>query len=496
MFDPPVFKELAAIQEGIDFFPNPNDSDFETCRARNKDSTRRCGILPCKFEQRAEVANLLSEFRYMTECIDTISFYNKMERFIDLTHCSRYHLPKAKKAFSKWKTQRTAAPSTPLSIPLKKVVSYSDSLESLSETSSVTSLSFTSDSSKYSESAADFHSRAKLKSPKATSTAQSAVREIHNSFADKTQEQKERFKKLGKVTLPRVDEQQDHAVIYTTIKNLPHPDRMSKGVLYILEHTEISGILKIGWTKTSAEKRRRQSDNCYGANTRILYETKGGKFIGAFQAERIAHAILRHKNIHVNECPYCGGAHKEWFLVSRREAFEVVKIAESWLQMPAYTLDQGVYKLSPKGESRYKAMFHFSVDQMKGSINNDDELDSAPGAFSGAKLAAAVQEVNAPNSSLLATESKSPKGRIDRSSTTILPIRQQPREKAPVRADGGKKMTNSTEANELAEEYPTRSLKSDPNVEYDQVAGREFKMSWHHEIWGIRHGFEVKISNK
>ncbi|KAL6859281.1 hypothetical protein J3F83DRAFT_339308 [Trichoderma novae-zelandiae] len=103
----PIFKELAEIQRYTDVCPNPQDSDFSTCRAKRRDGGR-CRNPPCTQYERWQIPSLLSEFRDMTECPNTDSFYDKMETFVTYTHCKRWHRPDACQAFREWKRDRIA----------------------------------------------------------------------------------------------------------------------------------------------------------------------------------------------------------------------------------------------------------------------------------------------------------------------------------------------------------------------------------------------------
>ncbi|KAL7905462.1 hypothetical protein GGI35DRAFT_138380 [Trichoderma velutinum] len=107
----PVFQVLAEIQRYTDVCPNPQDSDFQTCRAKRVDGGR-CRNPPCRQEERWHVHTLLPEFREMSEFPDTESFYDKMETFITYSHCKRWHRQRALDAFVEWKRERIANKST------------------------------------------------------------------------------------------------------------------------------------------------------------------------------------------------------------------------------------------------------------------------------------------------------------------------------------------------------------------------------------------------
>ncbi|PNP56796.1 hypothetical protein THARTR1_03492 [Trichoderma harzianum] len=168
---------------------------------------------------------------------------------------------------------------------------------------------------------------------------------------------------LGITGIHRSGSIRDHSPVFQVISCHPTPEKMKEGVVYILEHQENPSLFKIGWSSKSAEERLHQPNNCYGINTKIIYETK--RFIGAPQAERIAQVILRHVNIRVLECFHCQGGHREWFIAPRETVRETVMHVEEFLQMPAYTLQNGEYKLSPEAYDRVvKQMCDFSVTRL------------------------------------------------------------------------------------------------------------------------------------
>ncbi|KAK1242543.1 hypothetical protein MKX08_005355 [Trichoderma sp. CBMAI-0020] len=165
---------------------------------------------------------------------------------------------------------------------------------------------------------------------------------------------------LGIIGIQRTLSLRDHSPVFQVINAHPTRKKMEEGVVYILEHEKNPSLFKIGWSSKSAKERQRQPGNCYGINTKIFYETK--RFVGAPQAERIAQVILRHVNIRVSECFYCQGGHREWFAAPRETVHETVMHVEEFLQLPAYTLQDEVYKLSPEVYERVvKQMCDFSV---------------------------------------------------------------------------------------------------------------------------------------
>ncbi|KAL7790514.1 hypothetical protein V8C43DRAFT_284759 [Trichoderma afarasin] len=481
----PVFQELAVIQRYTDVCPNPQDSDFETCRAKRVDGGR-CRNPPCRREERWHVQSLLPEFREMSEFPDTESFYDKMETFITYSHCKRWHRQRALDAFAEWKRERIANKSTSrprptpitrqrvtstLSTPSVQFISTSTiqpiTAAALQLVPSVPTRFVPSSASATSDDGSSFvDSIAESRSVSSNTTFMSslpntpqrngtifrfniedvaeeesvteaivegdiviednvyeevaavaqevveqeiveevvvreetlrdnmivpAIRQEDetetstglNTTISEREESHERddnvIKGLGITGIQRSGSIRDHSPVFQVICCHPTPEKMKEGVVYILEHQENPSLFKIGWSSKSAEERLHQPNNCYGINTKIIYETK--RFIGAPQAERIAQVILRHVNIRVLECFNCQGGHREWFIAPRETVRETVMHVEEFLQMPAYTLHGGEYKLSPEAYDRVvKQMCDFSVTRlgelMRGPKESHEETET------------------------------------------------------------------------------------------------------------------------
>ncbi|RFU77466.1 hypothetical protein TARUN_4769 [Trichoderma arundinaceum] len=480
MFDSPVIKELTAIQEGIDILPNPTEPDFSTCRAFKKDSNSRCGLSPCKAHERSQIEDLLTEFRYMPECIDTNVFYEKIERFITLTHC-RHHRSNVYESFGRWKTKRNAVASNLQPInPATNTITPNGSLESLAGISNMLSSgSITNGSNHKHETSESFISEKMNRLNICTITeSENITTKIDSSYLNNGESQPEDFKRLGIVALPSKMKQQNTTRIYERMKTPLRPAQMSKGIVYIYEHNEIPGIFKVGWSTTSAEARQKQSKNCYGRDTKVLYETEGGRFAGAQQAEKIVHAILEHKRLYVYECTYCGKSHTEWYLVSRQEVCTIVKIVEMWLQLPAYVFQQEKYVLTEKGEEIWKVMCGFSISKMKKLIIEDVEPGNTVNELHNTRSTAAAQETSGSKVYPPATENKLPKIRANESDAAEMPQTSRARKGAPVRAGNDKRKTRLAEAKGSVERIHIGPRESTPDEKYEVFDEEyvEFKM--------------------
>lgn len=464
-----VFKELAEIQRYTDVCPNPQDSDFETCRTKRVKGGR-CRNRPCRKDERWHAPSLFLEFQAMTNCPNTQSFHEKMKTFVTYTHCKGKHRDRVLDAFEIWKkehvidesstSRQSSTPSVQLietstiqpitaaalqllrstparSIALSDYATSGDGssfVDSIAETRSVTSnttfmislpntplrngtvsrfdiedvaeeecvsgpvhgqdvfIDGSSDEEAIHEDVEqnvfedaiakeetlrdniiapdikqecdDERVRDSIFTTKINAT--SPEREHSDGSEDDEEGDDDgegkgtAIKGLGIIGIQRTRSLRDHSPVFQVINSHPTQQKMKEGVVYILEHKKNPSLFKIGWSSKSAKERLRQPKNCYGINTKIVYETK--RFIGAPQAERIAQVILRHVNIRVSECFKCQGEHREWFAAPRETVHETVMHVEEFLQMPAYTLQNKVYKLSPEVYDRVvKQMCDFSV---------------------------------------------------------------------------------------------------------------------------------------
>lgn len=194
----------------------------------------------------------------------------------------------------------------------------------------------------------------------------------------------------------------DSPVIRELYKHLT-PQQLEEGIVYVLEHTGTPGLFKIGWTRTSVSGRLGQPGNCYGKDTKVLYETSSGCFAGASKAERLVQVILRHQNTEVVECEQCGGGHKEWFKSSKDEVLRTVKLMEDFVQLPAYEMCEGEMKLSREANAFVKAMCSFSTARLESlmarpenSVKDTIESASSVGAQVSASEASVEQSAQDP----------------------------------------------------------------------------------------------------
>lgn len=462
----PVFTELAKIQNDIGVLPSLRLSQYDKCRAYVKGSTVQCNKPACKKIEREELDILLFEFRHMTECGRTDTFYNKIERYITLTHCYIHH-QQAYKAFIQWKTQRIAAIPIFFSDPAKGATSSSDSLGAWSQTSymaSPTPTSPISGISGYNRSASDLCIEKEVKHQAIGANAPNSASQMSDDSFDEIDKLRDRLKPLGTVSFPNAGKKKDNLKIFKIMeKPLPPATMAKEGVLYIYEHTSIPGIFKIGFSTQTAEERHKQRGNCYQVNTRIIYESNE-PFMGARQAERIVHVALADTNFHVHNCPHCTKrrTHREWFITSEEQARTKVRGAESWLRLPAYILTETKFELTPEGQTIYNSKTRFSISDLHQHTNGDDMSDDVSDVFSAEKIAANIQQICIPRSSSPVNETGLFTAQVDGSytttntTTTATPKRQGRRKVSLVRKVG----TSSKEALELSHkrQLPSNSL--------------------------------------
>ncbi|KAL6815657.1 hypothetical protein GGI42DRAFT_312064 [Trichoderma sp. SZMC 28013] len=460
-----VFEELVSMLEGIIPFPNANKLSSLICRGFKKGTTDRCGNLASTASERKGRADLLSEFPPMAKCVDTNSHYDTMEILITLMYC-RYHRDAAGDAFNGWKTQRKIPISPPMTSSGSATPQTSSS-ESLPDLSRMNLSSAVPASPGHDVPALDSITE-KIKGLNIENATQNPQVEAGRCCSDEDEMQIKLLESLGVAHLPDKGEDHIKAKIYDAIRKPLDAKVMSGGILYVLKHAKVPGIFKIGFTKTSAALRLKQSKNCYKFETSTVHETEGGRFFGARQAEKIAHAILQHKRILFYRCPQCEGYHKEWFLVSEKEAVDVVKLAERWLKMPAYALHQqeGQYKLTPKGDAIFRLMFPFSISDMNALMNNVDNSDNDSGEFFDATPAASIRQPSAFNVSSGATEDEIPRFIVNEDDTSRQSESNHPHAKPPVTGVSNKGETYQIKVEETLEERERRSRETTPEGSY------------------------------
>ncbi|KAL7935994.1 hypothetical protein V8C35DRAFT_246793 [Trichoderma chlorosporum] len=485
----PAIKELATILQHIGSFPTLNDSDFKTCRGLKASSNGRCGLKACQAQEQTKVDCLWSEFNMMTTRTDTSDLYDKMQTFISLTHCQKFHRDNACEAFEKWKAQRKVTISN--SRPSRSATSYKDSLETISSIGSPRSFTITPDSSEVDESASE-DDESTLEDDESTleddestleddestleddeaiseddevvseddevvseddkgtsedveATSDSDIAEKMGSLnidaatqdtrtqrLEAAEAMKENLEKiLGSVHLPKEGEEYNKRKIrQATVK--PFNAEGPRRVVYVLEHLGSPGLFKIGVAQ-SPKERLKQPENCYAIGTKLIYGEESEKFMGAGRAEKIAHAILDHKRLEVMKCLECDGKHHEWFLASKQEVLNAVKLAERWLKMPAYEPINGTCIVTPEAMAIHKKLFPFSMSKMAGLLDNFKKPDNTFGSFPNITPAAVVPETTAPSASPTTGRKRGPRISVSKSPNTKSSRKQKPQQNPPER---------------------------------------------------------------
>lgn len=160
------------------------------------------------------------------------------------------------------------------------------------------------------------------------------------------------------------------------------PQQLKPGIVYILQHERMNDLWKVGWSEQAAEVRWRQNNNCYGVNTRVVYETPGGPFESAFKAEKLAHAYLRQRNLHIKRCDRCGKGHREWFQGAWEEIYSAVSIMEGLIKLPGYEYEpvKGEMKLSAAVHSIIDGSWKTSMRDLQSLIDRTAQLGKPDGA--------------------------------------------------------------------------------------------------------------------
>ncbi|KAK4072184.1 hypothetical protein Trihar35433_4248 [Trichoderma harzianum] len=440
----PVFEELAYIQASLDEFTNPHvNSKPLPCRALLKDRSRRCQNNGWLQSQHAEVEKLFVEFKSMTKFPETDILYEKLELFITYTHCKR-HVEVALESFREWTEQQTTATSgsTPTSLSASASASASpfSSSEyilstSVSEISDLLSKASLSGGPIYAEPVSDYDSQGVWEKHEKVVTKEILI----SPDTPKTDKRMNipkggpktggKIRGLGDIRAPRRQlSKRDNTSVFQVINSHPKEAMMKEGTVYILEHKNIPGLYKIGFSTKGAEQRLRQPKNCYGTDTKIIHETES-KFRGARQAEKIIQAQLLHDNILIGACEKCGGGHREWFEADRDKIFETVTTIETFVQMPAYVRKDGEWKLSAEAYEIVGPMCRLDLPVLKGGHAVQKEATEA-----GSSL-----EIISEGIALAAMQKKSPElanngERPGEGQLAELPLRPKRKQRASVAA--------------------------------------------------------------
>ncbi|KAK1236896.1 hypothetical protein MKX08_007844 [Trichoderma sp. CBMAI-0020] len=252
------------------------------------------------------------------------------------------------------------------------------------------------------------------------------------------------------------------------------------GILYVLEHTKIPGLFKIGRSKLPQDVRRNQ--NCYKTEIEDVYATKE-PFLNYARAENLALKILRHKRLLIVRCIRCTKTHQEWFLATKEEIVSVVELAERWFKMPTYELHDGVCKLTPEADAIHKKMFRFSVRKMNELMNETYGSNNAFRAMPDAASTAAAPESGASAERTAKRTAGKAAGRAiprflsDESPDITLPPRYNTRARSPAARNGVKGERPFLETEETFEMHRRWSRETTPDGDgnYKLVTELEIK---------------------
>ncbi|RYP46795.1 hypothetical protein DL768_007037 [Monosporascus sp. mg162] len=394
----PVFKELITILRHIDICSNPEDWEFEKCRASAKRTKSRCKNSP---KNRKEAEGLCSHFRVMKECPETDEFFGQLEEFLTASHCYIHGL-KAVKSFEEWKKIRAkAVPSSTDRPPTISDDDHDGTPRSFHATATTQPMNPVVGKVKRPEVTSETNHKAYvhvetithgISTMAITTVGQINVIDNHGNAKVTTAE---RIFGLGLTSLQRKESLRNHAPVFSEIHRPLTSVQKIYGIVYVLEHKFKRGLFKIGWTRTTAEKRLKQAGNCSGSNAEIIHQTRGGPFFAASKAEKLAQTVLRHHNLTITECEQCGGGHREWFRAPREMVVETVEIMETFVRLPAYeSKDDQTWKLSDVAYEAIRTMCEFSTSRLRSAITIErPSTDESPGALSAQLKPEAVAHV-------------------------------------------------------------------------------------------------------
>lgn len=356
----PVLTELTLLQHGIDFDPNPENGDFQFCRALARSTRAQCRRQNGKQNQ-AVAKRFLASFQDLTEVPDDDGFYDDIRAFLEAAHCHSHYPGEFRRKVEKWKEARLSQ--------ITAIVS--DDSESSESDNRV--------ESPISNANIVLEPRLIKRKPLPPSTVDdvtegvSAIRITANQQTTTVVSTDDGFDEynlqktfaLGLTSLRRNGSIRDDSPIIQKIYKHLGPSEQAEGIVYVLEHEKIEGLFKIGSTARTAKIRWEDHGNCYRVDTKVIHQTAGNPFPGALKAEKLAQAILRHHNLQVRKCIQCGRGHKEWFMAPRDKVCSTVTLMEDFVRLPAYVLQDGAWKLSPDAGEIVKELCSFSTEKMQ-----------------------------------------------------------------------------------------------------------------------------------
>ncbi|UKZ79112.1 hypothetical protein TrVFT333_006862 [Trichoderma virens FT-333] len=337
----PVFQKLEEIQRYTDVCPNPQDSDFETCRAKRVDEVASSESPRCFRPVEDRTDNRWIHFKTTSSCAARLVVDLKtkayticaINQFIQYTtnNCScttacTLDAYTIHTIISHNTTFASSLPNTPLRNGTRSRFDIEDVTEEESTTEDIPE----------GDVIAEENIDEEAPVPKEVLEQEVLVAEevvqgiivfpnVKQEHGDErmrdlaftagikediSERQDTIIKGLGVTGIQRSGSIRDHSPVFQVISSHPTADKMREGVVYILQHKENASLFKIGWSK----------------------------------------------------CFKCQGGHREWFIAPRETVRETVMHVEEFLQMPAYTLQDGEYKLSSEAYDHVvKKMCDFSV---------------------------------------------------------------------------------------------------------------------------------------
>lgn len=399
----PILKELATLQQVADIAVDFEPSNYQDCSGYATSQKRRCKNDNGRANKQ-RIKELLEQFEKLKECPSTEEFYGDFEAFLKLTHC-HLHRPDAVARFTEWRelrgqdgpslpdkaapaqksplveellsVQQSATPQDSLVVQemptvqdatvISSIESFSDlsitppsSSPTIEDSQTTITPSTSPDPTPHKAMVQDFSSLSLGSHNKAGTSSNSDI-QLDESDAQMISRCPNTPQRKGSL--------RDDSPVIKEIYRYLTPEEQCDGVVYVLEHNKCAGLFKIDVS---------EGENINNSEAKLIHQTQGGPFFGASKARTLAQVILQHHSLEARECSRCGERHEGWLKAPREMICETVVRMEDFVQLPAYTLQDGEMKLSPTADKIVKAMCSFSVKRLDTLMADGNEQTLTP----------------------------------------------------------------------------------------------------------------------
>lgn len=397
----PILRELATLQQVADIIVDFDPSNYQKCRGYATSKKQRCGNGSSKTNQEW-VGLLLERFERLKECPSTEDFYGDFEILLELTHCG-LHRPVAKAKFVQWRELRDQESSSssgsraPVEDPsLVKDISMVQGTSIIQDTTVISSIESLSDVSITPPSTSPTVDDSQTTVSPPTSPDPNTHKTVVQDFSsmslntngqsgttptDDTRLSQSDVEMIGGglKTLQRKGSLRDDSPVIREIYRYLTPEQKLDGIVYVLDHLKCPGLFKISSSTGQLSEEQRGAIGDTNPDGRVIHETQGGPFFGASKAERLAQVVLQHHSLLARECQQCGERHEGWMKAPIDMVCETVVRMEQFVQIPAYSLQDGEMKLSPAADKIFKAMCSFLVKRLDTLMASEEVQTSVSG---------------------------------------------------------------------------------------------------------------------